>query len=74
MKKIVIASLAAFLLGTAALSTPAEARCWWNGYAWHCSRPHHAWGWRNHHRQHDWGPYAYGPNRYGPHGYGYGWR
>ena len=36
MKKIVIATLAAFLLGTAALSSPAEARCWWNGYSMHC--------------------------------------
>ena len=43
MKKIVIATLAAFLLGTAALSTPAEARCWWNGYAWNCWRPHDSW-------------------------------
>jgi hypothetical protein len=67
MKKIVIATLAVFLLGTTALSTPAEARCWWNGYAWHCWQPHPAWWY--HHRHHDWGPYAYGP-----HGYGYGWR
>jgi hypothetical protein len=62
MKKIVIATLAAFVLGTAALSTPAEARCWRNGYAWHCSRPHHAWWWRHHHhpyyRHYGWG---YGP-------------
>jgi hypothetical protein len=60
MKKIVIATLAALLLGTAALSTPAEARCWWNGYAWHCWHPH-SWWWYHHHQ---WGPY----------GYGYGWR
>ncbi len=45
MKKIVIATLAAFLLGTAAMAQPAEARCWWNGYAWHCWHPH-AWWWR----------------------------
>ena len=66
MKKIVIASLAAFLLGTAALSTPAEARCWWNGYAWDCWRPHHAWWWRHHHpyyRHYGWG--------YGPYWHGY---
>ena len=68
MKKIVIATLAAFLLGTAALSTPAEARCWWNGYAWHCWQPD---AWRYHHRHDHWGPYAYGPYGYGN---GYGWR
>jgi hypothetical protein len=61
MKKIVIVTLAAFLLGTAAMAQPAEARCWWNGYAWHCWHPH-AWWWRHHH------PY------WGPYGYGYGWR
>ena len=60
MKKIVIATAAAFVLGTAALASPAEARCWWNGYAWHCWHPH-AW---YHHHYHHWGPY----------GYGYGWR
>ena len=61
MKKIVIATLAAFLLGTAAMAQPAEGWCWSNGYAWHCWHPH-AWWWRHHH--HDWGRY----------GYGYGWR
>jgi hypothetical protein len=48
MKKIVIATLAAFLLGTAALSSPAEARCWWQ--CWH---PH---AWYHHHH---WGPYGW---------------
>jgi len=60
MKKIVIATVTAFLLGTAALSSPADAQCWSNGYAWHCWHPH-AW---YHHHYHHWGPY----------GYGYGWR
>jgi len=60
MKKIAIATVTAFLLGTAALSSPADARCWSNGYAWHCWHPH-AW---YHHHYHHWGPY----------GYGYGWR
>jgi hypothetical protein len=72
MKKIVIASLAAFLLGTAALSTPAEARCWWNGYAWNCSRPHDSW--RYHQRHRDWGPYSHRHHNWGPYSYGYGWR
>jgi len=60
MKKIVLATVAAVLLGTAALASPAEARCWWNGYSWHCWYPH-AW---YHRHYHHWDPY----------GYGYGWR
>jgi hypothetical protein len=56
MKRFVLAAVAAVLLGSAALSSPAEARCWWNGYAWHCWHPH-AWYW--HHHYHHWGPYAY---------------
>jgi hypothetical protein len=70
MKKIVIAALAAFLLGTAALSTPAEARCWWNGYAWHCWHPHDSW--RYQHRHRDWGPYSQRHHQWGPYSYGYG--
>jgi len=72
MKKIVIAALAAFVLGTAALSTPAEARCWWNGYAWHCWHPHDSW--RYQHRHRDWGPYSQRHHQWGPYSYGYGWR
>jgi hypothetical protein len=70
MKKIVIASLAAFVLGTAALSTPAEARCWWNGYAWHCWRSHDSWRYQRRHR--DWGPYSQRHHQWGPYSYGYG--
>jgi hypothetical protein len=33
--KIIVAALIAFLLGSALISTEAEARCWWNGYN-HC--------------------------------------
>jgi hypothetical protein len=60
MRNIIAGTLAVFLLGAVALSSPAEARCAWNGYAWHCWHPH-AW---YHHHYHNWGPY----------GYGYGWR
>ena len=60
MKKIVIATVAAFVLGTAALASPAEARCWSNGYSWHCWHRH---AWYHHHYRHG-----------GPYGYGYGWR
>jgi len=55
MKKIVLSTVAAVLLGTAALASPAEARCWSNGYSWHCWHPH-AW---YHHHYHHWGPYGY---------------
>ena len=63
MKKIVIVTLAAFLLGTAALASPAEARCWWNGHYRQCWHPH---AWYHHHYRH-W-------DHWGPYGYGYGWR
>jgi hypothetical protein len=36
MRKFVLATLAALAIGTAAFAQPAEARCWWNGYSWHC--------------------------------------
>ena len=55
MKKIALAAVAAVVLGTAALSSPAEARCWWNGYSTQCWHHPHAGWWRHHH----WGPYAY---------------
>src|SRR6266700_7356639 len=40
-------ALAAAMLTLVLLAPPAEARCWWNGYRWHC-----------HHHRHDVG-YAY---------------
>jgi hypothetical protein len=61
MKKLVIGTVAAFLLGAAALSSPAEARCWWNGHYRQCWHPH---AWYHHKYYHHWGPY----------GEGYGWR
>jgi hypothetical protein len=47
MKKLILAGLAAFMLGTAAMIPQAEARCRVNAYGWHCWHPH-AW-WRHHH-------------------------
>jgi len=44
MNKFVLATFAALLLGTAAFAQPAEARCWWNGYSWHCWHSHGWWG------------------------------
>jgi len=46
--KIVAGALLAFLLGSALISTEAEARCWWNGYN-HCRYYHPAW--------HPWHPW-----------------
>ncbi|MBV8120431.1 MAG: hypothetical protein JO081_10920 [Alphaproteobacteria bacterium] len=54
MRKLILGGLTALLLGTAALIPQAEARCWWNGYSWHCWHPH-AWWW---HRQY-YHPYAW---------------
>ncbi len=76
MRKFIVATLAALAIGTAAFASPAEARCWWNGYSWHCGESaslmvdrHHYWGPRYGH--HYWGPrYGYGA-AYGPR-YGYG--
>jgi hypothetical protein len=44
--------LAAVLLALVVLAPPAEARCWWNGYRWHC---HH----RHHYYSRHWYPYRY---------------
>ncbi len=65
MRKLLFGGLAALLLGSAALVPQAEARCWWNGYAWHCWHPHAYW-WRHPHYYH---PYAYWHH---PH-YRYAW-
>ena len=35
------AAIAAAVLTLVLLAPPAEARCWWNGYRWHCTRYHH---------------------------------
>jgi len=52
--KILLGALTAvtLLVGVAA-TQPAEARCFWNGYAWQCWHPHHNWNWR-HHYWRDW--------------------
>ncbi len=54
MRKFVLATLAALAIGSAAFVQPADAACWWNGFAWHCGHPH-AWYWRHHHPWHAWG-------------------
>jgi hypothetical protein len=67
MKKIVLAALTALLLGSAVLASPAEARCWWNGYAMQCWHPH-AWWWHHHPY---WRHYGWGYGRHWRHAYGY---
>lgn len=37
MKLILAAMTAATVLVGVAVSSPAEARCWWNGYSWTCA-------------------------------------
>lgn len=48
--KLVLGALAAvtLLVGVAA-SQPAEARCFWNGFAMECYRPYHPHFWWRHH-------------------------
>ena len=56
MRFIVGALAAVTLLVGVAASQPAEARCYWDGYVWHCWHPHyygpHYYGW---HHRHYWG-------------------
>jgi hypothetical protein len=46
--RILVAAFVAFLLGSALVSTEADARCWWNGwnhcrYYWHHGYWYHGW-------------------------------
>jgi hypothetical protein len=55
--KFLLSVLAAIMLLGVVTATPAEARCWWDGWGWHCAprywgygsyyRPY--WGYRRHH-------------------------
>lgn len=64
MKRLLLAGLAAVLLGSATMIPQAEARCWWNGFGWHCWYPH-AWYWHHY-------PYAYWHHPYAWH-HRYAW-
>ena len=61
MKKIVMA-LAVVMLGLFWSQSAAEARCWWNGYRWHCT-----------HYRHYWSGHYYPYRYYRPYYYGYGY-
>jgi hypothetical protein len=42
--KTLLTVLAAVILSALLWSQPAEARCWWNGWRWHCTHyRHHYW-------------------------------
>jgi hypothetical protein len=61
MKKLILAAFAAILLGSATLVPQAEARCWWNGYGWHCWYPHAWWWHRHYYHPHAWWWWHYHP-------------
>jgi hypothetical protein len=58
--KFLLSVLAAIMLLGAAMATPAEARCWWNGWGWQCApryygyyRPYYrGWGYHRHYWRH----------------------
>jgi len=44
--KLILCTLAAFLLVGAFMAHPADAACWWNGYGWRCGpnwHPYYHW-------------------------------
>jgi hypothetical protein len=52
--KFLLSVIAAAMLLCAAMSTPAEARCWWNGWGWECAPRY--WGYyRSYYRPYGWG-------------------
>jgi hypothetical protein len=53
--KTIATALAAIILSALFWSQPAEARCWWNGYRWHCSH------YRHHYYHTRYYPYYYRP-------------
>jgi hypothetical protein len=66
VKKILMA-LAVLMFAGAFWSQPAEARCWWNGFRWHCTHfyRHHWWyGYYSPYRHHRWWYAYYRPYRH----------
>jgi hypothetical protein len=55
----ILGAVAAAMLALMVLAPQAEARCWWNGYRWHCTRYYH------HYVGYPYYGYGYG------YGYGY---
>lgn len=57
MRKLVLATSAALLLGSAAMVTPAQAYWTWNGFSWVWVAPDSGWGWARHERWCYWRPF-----------------
>jgi hypothetical protein len=71
VRKLVLA-VAAIILTGLLWSPPAEARCWWNGWRWHCAHYRHYWGhhyWRHHYWRSGYYPYRYYGYYYRPYYY-----
>jgi hypothetical protein len=65
----IIFGAAASLLGVMALSTSAEAQCWWTGYSWSCSYARHYYHpYRTHYMPYGYyyGRGQYAASRFGP--------
>jgi hypothetical protein len=54
MKFFVGALAAVALFAGVAAAQPAEARCFWNGYTWHCWHPHYHGYWRSPYYHRGW--------------------
>jgi hypothetical protein len=65
MKLMLSAFAGAMLLG-AAFSTPAEARCWWNGWTTVCGPRYYSGYYRPYYRSH-WRRWGYRGNYYRRH-------
>ena len=63
--KTIATALTAIILSALFWSQPAEARCLWNGYRWHCTHyRHHYWYTRHYYRPYSYAyyqPYYYRP-------------
>ena len=80
MKILVPALAAVMLIGAVATATPAEAKCWWNGYSWQCASRQNYNGdrWRNTQRyqnngRHSGGGWRHNGGAYSGGGYGGGY-
>ena len=58
MKKIVMA-LAVIMLAGLFWPNQAEARCWWNGYRWHCTHYYRHYWYGHYYPYYHYRPYYY---------------
>ena len=52
--KLLLSTLAAIVLVGAFTVHPADAACWWNGWAWQCWHPPHYYHWAYWHPYWGW--------------------